>query len=102
MSQNSYQVLIYPSAENDLIEIKEYFLYKLKISPNNLFEKFYKLIDTLEKNPHLFPLLKDPFLNQLGYRMIPIDNFLLFYIIDNETVQIHRFLYGRRNYLSIL
>jgi len=57
MSQNKYQVLIYPSAENDLIEIKEYFLNKLKISPNNLFEKFYKSIDTLENNPHLFPLL---------------------------------------------
>jgi plasmid stabilization system protein ParE len=102
MSQKIYQVLIYPSAENDLIEIKEYFLNKLKISPNNLFEKFYKSIDTLEINPHIFPLPKDPFLNQLGYRMVPIDNFLLFYIIDNDTVQIHRFLYGRRNYLSIL
>ena len=56
MSQNLYQVLIYPSAENDLIEIKEYFLYKLKVSPNNLFEKFYQSIDTLEKNPYLFPL----------------------------------------------
>ena len=102
MNPNIYKVLIYPSAENDLIEIKEYFLNKLKISPNNLFQKFYKSIDTLENNPYLFPLLKDSFLNQLGYRLIPIDNFLLFYIIDNDIVQIHRFLYGRRNYLSIL
>ena len=102
MSKKTYQVLIYPSAENDLIEIRDYFLNKLKISPNNLFEKFYKSIGTLENNPHIFPLLKDSFLNQLGYRMVPIDNFLLFYIIDNDTVQIHRFLYGRRNYLSIL
>ncbi len=102
MSQIKYQVRIYPSAENDLIEIKDYFINKLKISPNNLFEKFYKSIDTLEENPFLFPLLKDAFLNQLGYRMVPIDNFLLFYIIENNEIQIHRFLYGKRNYLAIL
>jgi addiction module RelE/StbE family toxin len=102
MSSPKYKVHIYPSAENDLIEIKDYFMNKLKITPNNLFEKFYKSIDTLEENPFLFPLLKDTFLNQLGYRMVPIDNFLLFYIIENNEVQIHRFLYGKRNYLSIL
>jgi len=102
MSRHLYQVLIYPRAENDLREIREYFLNALKTSPNNLFTKLYKSIDELEQNPYLFPLVKDPFLNQSGYRMIPIDNFLLFYIIDNNTVQIHRFLYGRRNYFSIL
>ena len=102
MSSIKYTVRIYPSSENDLKEIKDYFINKLKVSPNNLFEKFYKTIDTLEENPFLFPLLKDPFLNKLGYRMVSVDNFLLFYIIENTEVQIHRFLYGKRNYLSIL
>lgn len=83
MSSKKYNIRIYPSAEKDLIEIKDYFINKLKVSPNNLFEKFYKSIDTLEENPFIFPLIKDTFLNQLGYRMVPIDNFLLFYIIDH-------------------
>ncbi len=102
MSSPKYKVLIYPLAENDLIDIKEYFEQKLKTSPNNLFGKFYEIIDILETNPLIYPLLKDPYLNQLGYRMIPIDNFLLFYIIENDEIQIHRFLYGRRDYLLIL
>jgi len=102
MNSIKYKVRIYPSAENDLIEIKDYFVNKLKTTPNNLFEKFYKIIDVLEENPFLFPLLKDIFLNQLGYRIVPVDNFLLFYIIENNEVQIHRFLYGKRNYLDIL
>ncbi len=102
MNSIKYKVRIYPSAENDLIEIKDYFVNKLKTTPNNLFEKLYKIIDVLEENPFIFPLLKDIFLNQLGYRMVPVDNFLLFYIIQNNEVQIHRFLYGKRNYLEIL
>jgi addiction module RelE/StbE family toxin len=98
MSKTKYSVLIYPKAENDIRDIKTYFEEILKTSPIPLFEKLLTQIDLLEENPFIFPLLKDPYLNQLGYRMIPIDNFLVFYVITRKEVQIHRFLYGRRNY----
>jgi addiction module RelE/StbE family toxin len=98
MSKTEYSVLIYPKAENDMQETKTYFEEILKTSHKPLFEKFLTKIDLLEKNPFIFPLLKDTYLNQLGYRMIPIDNFLVFYVIIGKEVQIHRFIYGRRNY----
>ena len=101
MNKHKFTVLIYPSAEADLLEIKDYFENKLKVSANKLFEKFYNSIDILEKNPLIYPLVKDPFLNQLGYRIITIDNFILFYVIENNEVQIHRFLYGKRDYLLL-
>ena len=102
MSSPKYSIRIYPTAENDLLEIKDYFQNKLKTSHINLFQKFYDAIDLLESNPFIHPLLDDTYLNKLGYRMIPIDNFLLFYIIEDNVIQIHRFLYGRRDYLLIL
>jgi toxin ParE1/3/4 len=98
MIKARYSVLIYPKAENDILETKTYFEEILKTSPKPLFEKFLIQIDQLEENPFIFPLLKDIYLNQLGYRMIPIDNFLVFYVIVGKEVQIHRFIYGRRNY----
>ena len=102
MSSDKFIVLIYPTAEHDLLEIKEYFETKLQTSPNNLFQKFYENIDLLESNPLIHPLVNDTYLNQLGYRMLPIDNFLVFYIVDNNEVQIHRFIYGKRNYSQFL
>jgi len=102
MSSKKYKVLIYPTAEQDLFEIRDYFENKLKASPNNLLMKFYNNIDLLETNPLIHPLLTDTYLNQLGYRMIPVDNFLIFYVIENDEVQIHRFLYGKRNYFLFL
>ena len=98
MSKTKYNVLIFPKAENDLIETKTYFEDILKTSSKSLFEKFYKEIDTLEENPYIFPLAKDAILKQFGYRIIPIDNYLVFFIIKDNEIQIHRFLYGRRNY----
>jgi len=97
-----YSVLIYPTANNDLVEIKDYFENKLKTSINNLFSKFDKQMELLEENPYSYPLVKDVYLNQLGYRMVSVDNFLIFYIVKDKTVQIHRFLYSRRDYLLIL
>jgi plasmid stabilization system protein ParE len=102
MSTSTYDVLLYSSAESDLYEIKQYFEQVLKKSPTNLFQKFYDTIEYLEKNPFMYPLVKDPYLNQLGYHIIPIDKFLIFYIVSGNEVQIHRFLYGKRNYLEIL
>jgi len=102
MKATKYSVLIYPTAEKDLEEIRDYFVNKLKTSPNSLFSKFLEKIELIEANPLLFPLCLDQSLNQLGYRLIPIDNFLMFYRIDKNIVQIHRFLYGKRNYLEIL
>ena len=98
MSKTRYSVLIYPTAENDIKEIRTYFEEILKTSPKPLLEKLLTQIDLLEENPFIYPLLKDTYLNQLGYRMIPIDNFLVFYVIVEKEVQIHRFIYGRRNY----
>lgn len=102
MSSPKYSTRIYPTAENDLREIKDYFQNKLNTSHTNLFQKFYDAIDLLESNPFIHPLLDDTYLSKLGYRMIPIDNFLMFYIVEDEVIQIHRFLYGRRDYLLIL
>lgn len=99
--KKKFTVLIYPCAETDLLEMKDYFENKVKVSANKLFEKFYSANDILETNPFVYPLVKDPYLNQLGYRIITIDNFILFYVIENIEVQIHRFLYGKRDYLLL-
>jgi len=102
MKSHIYRIRIYPSAENDFLEIRDYFTNKLKTSPNKLFKKFFDSLDLLESNPLIHPLLTDTYLHQLGYRMYPIDNFLVFYVIENDEIQIHRFLYGKRDYLLIL
>ncbi len=72
------------------------------LDPNGFVLGEYRDPGHLEKNPFMYPLVKDQYLNQLGYHMIPIDNFLVFYIVSGNEVQIHRFLYGKRNYLEIL
>lgn len=102
MSSLTYEVLLFPTAEQDLGEIREYFEQVLKTSANPLFEKFLHHISILETDPLIYSLVKDPTLRGKGYRTIAVDNFLMFFIIVGTEVHVHRFLYGGRNYTSFL
>jgi len=102
MSKSKYRVLIFPRAELDLLETKEYFTKVLKTPSTRVFDRFLEVVDQLEENPMIYPLIVDPILRQKGYRHVPIDNFLLFFVVNESTVEIRRFLYGGRRFDSIL
>ena len=97
-----YEVVITPSAQKDLIEIKSYFRNVLKTASNTFFEKFLEQVKTLKENPFIYKVHPDSLLKLIGYRVIPIDNYLMFYIVKGNTVQIHRVLYAKRNYMQLL
>ena len=97
-----YEVIITPSAQKDLTEIKSYLTNVLKTSSNSIFEKFLEQVKILKVHPFTYKVHQDPLLKLVGYRIIPIDNYLMFYVIKSNIVQIHRVLYAKRNYLQLL
>ena len=97
-----YEVIITPSAQKDLTEIKSYFTNVLKTSSNSIFEKFLEQVKILKVHPFTYKVHQDPLLKLVGCRIIPIDNYLMFYVIKSNIVQIHRVLYAKRNYLQLL
>ena len=101
MAEN-YEVVVTPSAQKDLIEIKSYFRNVLKTASNTVFEEFLEQVKTLKENPFIYKVHQDSLLKLIGYRVIPIDNYLMFYIVKGSSVQIHRVLYAKRNYLQLL
>jgi len=59
----------------------------------------------ISKNPTHRPLVRDKYLASLGYRLISVKNYLIFYIIgddDDSRIKIIRFLYGKRDWINIL
>ena len=96
------EVVVTPSAQKDLTEIKSYFTDVLKTSSNSIFEKFLEQVKILKVHPFTYKVHQDPLLKLVGYRIIPIDNYLMFYVIKSNIVQIHRVLYAKRNYLQLL
>lgn len=83
-------------------DTRDYFRNILKTPSTQIFEKVLSTIGHLENNPLIYPLVQDSLLRARGYRFVPIDNFLLFFVVIDDQVQIRRFLYGGRKYNSLL
>ena len=98
----TYKVKIFPTAKQDLEEVIGY----LNTLSSETALKYYDLlvheISSLSKMPERCPKPKDLALAAKGYRYFVVKNYLVFYVIVEDTVQIRRILYARRDYRSLL
>ena len=91
-------------AKQDLIEIKQYIKYNLQ-GPEiaqKLILKIRKEISTLKNNPEIYTIIDDDIIKKLEIRKLMIDNYIVFYRIKNNNIQIVRIMYGRRNWINLL
>ena len=96
-----YTVKISDEAGVDLRGIYEYIAFDLLVPETaaNQLKHLKKSILGLNEMPKRFPLYqKEPWLSR-GMRFIPVDNFLVYYIPDDEKreVTVLRVLYSGRN-----
>lgn len=101
-----YKIEITQPAENDLREVKRYISNEL-MEPDTakrVVAKIGEVIMGLSELPLRNALVADERLAFKGIRKIIIDNFIVFYIVDeeNEIVTIIRILYNRRNWIDLL
>ena len=101
MGQN-YKVKLYPTAEQDLLDI----INDLNTLSPEAALQYYDLlteqIASLSSMPERCARSRDLILAAKGYRYLILKKYLVFFIVAEDTVQIHRILYGRSDYRSIL
>ena len=98
----SYKVRIYPAAKRDLLEIIDYLNTLSQDTALRYYDLLTEQIASLAHMPERCPKPKDLALAAKGYRYLIVKDYLVFYIISGDTVQIRRILYGRRDYRSLL
>ena len=102
----TYNIHITNKGEQDIIESADYIEFTLlnRAAANSLLDAAEEEIGKLSFMPEKHQIIDDPVLKEWKIRMIPVKNYLAFYVIDesSHTVHIVRFLYGRRNWQKIL
>ena len=102
----TYKVYITSDAHRDLSDITGYIKNKLCNSKaaNDFLSEIEKYYEELKSNPLMFERCRDARLNAMGYRKIPIKNYICFYKVDEKekTVYIMRIIYGRRDYGKLI
>ena len=103
---DEYEVSVSETAFDDLASIALYIKDELKepIIADNQVSRIKKGIYSLSAFPHRYPLVRDKMLAAQGYRRMYIDNYTVFYIVDEDRniVVISRVQYSRRNWADLL
>jgi len=101
---NKYNIEYSKESKQDLIDIKQYIKYHLQepLIAQKLISKIKTEIDSLKDNPELYSIIDDDVIKRLEIRKLIVDNYIVFYRIKNNNIQIVRIMYGRRNWINLL
>ncbi len=96
MEENN--IKIFPLAKQDLLDIIDYLNTLSPQAAIRQYDSIIEKIGSLTVMPNRCPMIKLPQLRQRGYRVLIVDNYSVFLIVNGGTVEVRRILYGRRKY----
>ena len=99
-----YKIHYLPLALDDLKNIVRYIINKLEApqAAENLLLKIDKEVVKIAENPFRCHLYVSPEKLKYEYRVLHINHYYLFYVVENTKVEIHRVIYSRRDTLPLL
>ena len=106
MESRNYRITFTPVASEDLEAIYRYISKELHAegAAVNFLEKIETSIMRLKAYPFSCNRVEDEFLRKKGYRKLIVENYVAFYLVDEEKQQvtIMRVLYSRQKYQQFL
>lgn len=99
-----FKINYLPIAKNDLEEIIDYIQKDSLDIALEFINKIDITISKLNDFPYMGLIPKDNHLRSKGYRMLIIENYLVFYIVNENIceVEIRRILHNKRKYKFLL
>jgi plasmid stabilization system protein ParE len=99
---DNFAVRYLPAAIDDLLSIFDWIAADNRSKAASFLDSLDERIRILSSNPRIGRVPRQEDLKRLGYHVMVIDSYLVFYIIRGSTVEIHRVLHGSRNLEDIL
>src|SRR3989337_2091496 len=102
MPTDKYQVRLLSIAEEDFTEVISFIAADNPTAADAVADKIEKNLELLSVNPNLGRTPREEEIRNLGYRYLIVQNYLIFYTIEEKIIFIHRILHGARNYKTLL
>lgn len=101
---NNYRLKIYPLAQADMDGIFAYIAGELKnpTAAVNQIDDFERAFENVCVFPESCPLIENEHVNDKSLRKLIVNNYIAFYRIKDNEIQVVRVLYGMRNYQNLL
>jgi toxin ParE1/3/4 len=102
VTKNKYTIRLLKIAEEDLNEIITFIALDNPTAAEKFATKIESEITLLSANPYLGRIPREEDIRKFGYRYLILENYLIFYTIEEKTIFIHRILPGARDFKAIL
>jgi len=104
MAKNKYTIRYTATFIKQFDNILKYFIYKLqnKIAAENFYNEVITEIEKRSESPEGFEKYKSSRKRKDTYYRIYVKNYTIFYVVKNNTMEIRRILYSRRNLDNII
>ena len=99
-----YELKILPLFEDDMLEATEYISEILKnpSAAERLIDETEKAIFKRLDSPLSFPPYKSKKHRDCTYYRIFVGNFTIFYVVNDNVMEVRRFIYSKRNIENII
>ena len=100
MANKRYTIIYSSSYINQFNSILKYFINDLKnkIAAENFYNEVIKEIETRSKNPEGYEKYISNRKRKNTYYRIYVKNYTIFYTVKDNTMEIRRILYSKRNF----
>ena len=104
MNGKNYRLQILPLFEDDLAEIVDYISHKLKnpIAAENLVDAVEKAIYDRLPVAEAFEKFQSVRERKYPYYHIFVKNFIVYYVVYDNVMEVRRILYNRRNIKELI
>ncbi|HVZ79945.1 MAG TPA: type II toxin-antitoxin system RelE/ParE family toxin [bacterium] len=90
------------AAQDDLVSILDWIALDSPSRAAAFVQTVDKRIGRLEAHPEMGRVPRNDKLKKLGYRVLMLGNFLVFYLVRGSMIEIHRVIHGSKNLEDIL
>ncbi len=102
MPSSKYTVRLLSIAEQDLVDLVSYVAAENARAAAEMLDRIEARSEALQSRPFVGRVPHNAKLTALGYRVLVIDNYLVFYKVKGNAVLVHRILHGARDLLRVL
>lgn len=104
MDNKKYTIKYSETFMQQFNNILKYFIYKLKnkIAAENFYNEVVVEIEKRSKNPESFEKYKSSRKRKDTYYKINVKNYTIFYVVKDNTMEIRRILYSKRNFNNFI
>jgi len=93
-----YEVKIIPAAQHDALSITGHLSALEPDDASAYYEQLMQSASVLKTSPHSCPTARDAQLRYRGYRTLAVNDFVFFFVIGGNTVEIRRIIQSKRHY----